>query len=66
MAKWEYLTEKYALSFFQNPKKQKEAFDEFGSKGWELVSVIPLAQVAAFTTVPITKEVIAYFKREKK
>lgn len=60
---FEYFTKRYDLSFFNKPKKQKEEFDELGLEGWELISVIPIAEPAAFTTVPVTKAVIAYFKR---
>jgi hypothetical protein len=64
MTKWEYYTKRYNLSFFNEPKKQKEEFDKLGDKGWELISVIPIAEPVAFTAVPITKAVIVYFKRE--
>jgi hypothetical protein len=63
--KWEYYTKKWYLSFFKQPKQQKEEFDKLGKEGWELVSVVPVAEVAAFTSVPITKAIIAYFKRAK-
>ena len=66
MTKWEYYTKRYKLSFLNEPKKQKEDFDELGKDGWELVSVVPIAEPVPFTTVPVTKAVIAYFKREKK
>ncbi len=61
--KWEYFTQRYDLSFFNKPKQQKEEFDKLGQDGWELVAVIPIAEPVAFTSVPVTKAVIAYFKR---
>ena len=64
--KFEYHIERYALSIANRPKDQKEMFDELGKDGWELISVVPLAEVVPFTKVPVTKAVIAYFKRNYK
>lgn len=62
--KFEYYAERFELSMFlASPKKQKKLFDELGRKGWELVSVVPIIEPVIFTSVPVTKSVLGYFKR---
>jgi hypothetical protein len=64
MTKWEYLVEKYELSFFnQKPTEQKLVFDKLGLDGWELISAVPIARTG-IVSIPETKAITAYFKRE--
>lgn len=66
MKEFEYHAERWNLGLLKNPKKQMKEFDKLGKKGWELIAVIPISEPIVFTSVPVTKAVIAYFKREKK
>ena len=68
--KWEYHTERFNIGIlnqiFKGKKVHKTQFDKLGAEGWELVSVIPVAEPVAFTSVPVTKAAIGYCKREIK
>lgn len=64
MKKYEYMTERWGLGFFKRLKQKQLVFEELGKEGWELVGVIPIAEPATFTSVPITKAVMGFFKRE--
>ena len=46
-------------------KKTVSLLNELSEKGWELVSIAPTTAPVMFTAVPVTKTLVAIFKREK-
>ena len=44
--------------------KNEKIINDLGKEGWELIAVSPLNQTIVFTSVAITKKIVAYFKRE--
>jgi hypothetical protein len=62
--KYEYYMKRLNLGLLKKPEKHQEEFNKLGKEGWELIAVVPIAEPVAFTSVPITKAVLAYFKRE--
>ncbi|MFH1505924.1 MAG: DUF4177 domain-containing protein [archaeon] len=47
-------------------KKNINLLNDLGKEGWELISVATANAPIAFTSVPVTKTLIAYFKKEIK
>jgi hypothetical protein len=67
MDKYEYLEVMLKVSgAVPKTKKNIELLNKYGKEGWELVSVAPASAPVVFTAVPVTKSLIAYFKRKIK
>ncbi|MFH1605743.1 MAG: hypothetical protein ABIC91_00190 [Nanoarchaeota archaeon] len=62
--KYEYLEITLNISGGVPGKKNVELLDEYGQDGWELITVVAPNAPIAFTSVPVTKTLIAYFKRK--
>jgi hypothetical protein len=64
-AVWEYHTETFILKIGGFPRRNMDnVMNNLGKKGWELVDVSPIAMPVVFTKVPVTKQIIAVFKRK--